>query len=326
MLVATPRPLPPAGAHPPEVDPDLVLAKQTRRLLTPAPQQSLASDEEMKQRMATPWNRGLRKETDPRVRRNGEAVSRALRGRPKSPEHRAAISRALTKKDSCPGGPRSRLTELDVQALQRDGYRCCECGRTEGLECHHIVPLPGGPDELENLATVCHRCHRRRHDWGGCFRPGFDPRRHRRGMQKPPAPKARVTREPSRGGPPKGAPPSLAPVPGGRGKGPGRKIATGPMSAPGFTFGTCPRCGSDDSRSLRFEDGTATVCRRCRFWERLRERGNDRYGLDAWGRHWSANGQLPDDFHAWALEIFTSARHWAHTDAQAQSDTTLEEI
>src|SRR4029079_4647341 len=47
---------------------------------------------------------------------------------------------------------------------QRDGYRCPECGETEGLVCHHIVrPQDGGTDESSNLTTLCRRCHGNAH-------------------------------------------------------------------------------------------------------------------------------------------------------------------
>ena len=47
---------------------------------------------------------------------------------------------------------------------QRDGYRCTECGETEGLVCHHIVrPQHGGTDDSSNLKTLCRRCHGNAH-------------------------------------------------------------------------------------------------------------------------------------------------------------------
>jgi 5-methylcytosine-specific restriction endonuclease McrA len=48
--------------------------------------------------------------------------------------------------------------------LNRDNYRCTECGETRDLQVHHIVPRQlGGPDEPSNLVTLCAACHRR-HD------------------------------------------------------------------------------------------------------------------------------------------------------------------
>ena len=51
-----------------------------------------------------------------------------------------------------------------IKALERDGYRCRICGSTERLNVHHIVPISmGGTHELENLITLCYRCHATQH-------------------------------------------------------------------------------------------------------------------------------------------------------------------
>jgi DNA-directed RNA polymerase subunit RPC12/RpoP len=41
-------------------------------------------------------------------------------------------------------------------ARQRDGNRCTECGSTEGLQVHHIIPITQGGSEfdLSNLRTL----------------------------------------------------------------------------------------------------------------------------------------------------------------------------
>lgn len=52
-----------------------------------------------------------------------------------------------------------------VEEVQRR-YRneCCNCGETEHLDIHHIVPLScGGTDKIENLVLVCQRCHQGLH-------------------------------------------------------------------------------------------------------------------------------------------------------------------
>jgi 5-methylcytosine-specific restriction endonuclease McrA len=47
--------------------------------------------------------------------------------------------------------------------LQRDGHTCQRCGatmRTARLHVHHVVPRSqGGITALENLLTLCERCH-----------------------------------------------------------------------------------------------------------------------------------------------------------------------
>lgn len=59
-------------------------------------------------------------------------------------------------------------TQLDHKTrkavLDRDNHVCRKCGRSDGLECHHIIPRrAGGSDELENLIVLCIVCHQ---EWG----------------------------------------------------------------------------------------------------------------------------------------------------------------
>lgn len=65
-------------------------------------------------------------------------------------------------------------TKLDELVYKRDGYRCVDCGRDTGIEAHHIAY----EEELDNLITVCHACHKKRHDMAGCFTEGYDSRRN----------------------------------------------------------------------------------------------------------------------------------------------------
>jgi 5-methylcytosine-specific restriction endonuclease McrA len=38
---------------------------------------------------------------------------------------------------------------------------CLVCGSRDALECHHIIPQrQGGPDNTDNVITLCHTCHR----------------------------------------------------------------------------------------------------------------------------------------------------------------------
>lgn len=55
--------------------------------------------------------------------------------------------------------------------FERDRYLCAECGVTcvpksqdPALRphCDHIVPKPQGSDEMDNLRTICQRCHSRK--------------------------------------------------------------------------------------------------------------------------------------------------------------------
>jgi group II intron reverse transcriptase/maturase len=54
-----------------------------------------------------------------------------------------------------------------VKVFERDGWRCTECPERMGLVAHHIEPVPVGkvfdPEwvhRVENLQTLCARCHR----------------------------------------------------------------------------------------------------------------------------------------------------------------------
>lgn len=62
-------------------------------------------------------------------------------------------------------------TPLRKLAIERDGYKCADCG-TSGvlgsqkgsLKVHHVIPQQqGGADTLDNMVTVCIPCHTKRH-------------------------------------------------------------------------------------------------------------------------------------------------------------------
>lgn len=44
------------------------------------------------------------------------------------------------------------------------GKRCCNCGLTENIEYHHIVPVSlGGTENIANIVPLCHGCHKAAH-------------------------------------------------------------------------------------------------------------------------------------------------------------------
>lgn len=53
-----------------------------------------------------------------------------------------------------------------AHALDRDNYTCQCCGKKHTrLEVHHIIfRSQGGSDELDNLLTLCEKCHKALHD------------------------------------------------------------------------------------------------------------------------------------------------------------------
>ena len=61
--------------------------------------------------------------------------------------------------------PRLRLDatsyrELHRQVLERDGWRCQNCGSMQNLQVHHLkFRSQSGGDEEQNLITLCADCH-----------------------------------------------------------------------------------------------------------------------------------------------------------------------
>lgn len=56
----------------------------------------------------------------------------------------------------------ARWKAVRLQALRRDGFKCCECGAVGRLEVHHEKPVRHAPElsfELSNLRTLCGSCH-----------------------------------------------------------------------------------------------------------------------------------------------------------------------
>jgi 5-methylcytosine-specific restriction endonuclease McrA len=61
--------------------------------------------------------------------------------------------------------PRLRLNpdsyrKLRTDVLERDGWRCQDCGTSECLQVHHIRSRSAlGDDMRDNLITLCADCH-----------------------------------------------------------------------------------------------------------------------------------------------------------------------
>jgi len=55
---------------------------------------------------------------------------------------------------------------LRKQVLTRDWWQCQDCGETNKIYVHHILPVRLRPDlrfDTENLRTVCMPCHMKAH-------------------------------------------------------------------------------------------------------------------------------------------------------------------
>ena len=62
---------------------------------------------------------------------------------------------------SGPPMDRRRWARVRRRVFERDGWRCRTCGRAGRLECDHVRPMHRGGSrwELDNLRTLCRRCH-----------------------------------------------------------------------------------------------------------------------------------------------------------------------
>ena len=54
---------------------------------------------------------------------------------------------------------------IRARALKRDSRRCQTCRRTRRLEVHHLTYERLGEERLEDLVTLCQRCHSTAHQW-----------------------------------------------------------------------------------------------------------------------------------------------------------------
>ena len=53
---------------------------------------------------------------------------------------------------------------LHHQVLERDNWRCQNCGSMQNLQVHHLrLRSHSGPDEEQNLITLCADCHAQVH-------------------------------------------------------------------------------------------------------------------------------------------------------------------
>lgn len=64
---------------------------------------------------------------------------------------------------------------IRIEVYKRDKYRCVDCGTrcqskrdyTDSdklIQCHHIEPYNGSNNNLENLITLCLKCHLKKHN------------------------------------------------------------------------------------------------------------------------------------------------------------------
>jgi 5-methylcytosine-specific restriction endonuclease McrA len=55
--------------------------------------------------------------------------------------------------------------KLTIQVYTRDNWKCRHCCDRSNLHPHHVIfRSQQGPDQLNNLLTLCAQCHRALHD------------------------------------------------------------------------------------------------------------------------------------------------------------------
>jgi 5-methylcytosine-specific restriction endonuclease McrA len=72
---------------------------------------------------------------------------------------------AIFRKDSRVKLKPEAYAQLQRQVLARDSWRCQNCGRESYLQVHHLQFRSSlGADILDNLITLCVKCHDKLHD------------------------------------------------------------------------------------------------------------------------------------------------------------------
>lgn len=130
------------------------------------------------------WNKG--KKLSPLTPELRECISQALKGIPKSEEHKRKIKEHHKKphlgkqawnknksaywilkernpnwKGGCSDFRGSSWRRIRKECYVRDNFICQNCGSTVSLEAHHIIPYRISKDSsLDNLITLCDRCHK----------------------------------------------------------------------------------------------------------------------------------------------------------------------
>lgn len=60
---------------------------------------------------------------------------------------------------------------MKLEVLNRDMFRCLNCGSTECLTIDHITPLSkGGGNDINNLQTLCSKCNSKKSDTTADYR------------------------------------------------------------------------------------------------------------------------------------------------------------
>jgi len=130
------------------------------------------------------WNKGMSKANGdnlvygrPRSESTKQLISQALKGKPKSLEHRQKQSKTILDKFDRLGRKIPRSAKWDGRyqrwrraVLERDSNTCQHCViQEEHLHTHHIFRFTDYPElryDVNNGLTLCGNCHRKTENYG----------------------------------------------------------------------------------------------------------------------------------------------------------------
>lgn len=70
--------------------------------------------------------------------------------------------------------PDEKCRKWKRKVIERCGKKCVRCGRTRGLQAHHLLPWATHPETrfiVSNGVALCSRCHHVVHRHGGYIPP-----------------------------------------------------------------------------------------------------------------------------------------------------------
>lgn len=107
--------------------------------------------------------RAYMKESAIKEHRKGQLTNedRAFLKREYGEEFLSEVSNSVSQKERQKQIFEDEFLAVRTAVLKRDNYRCVNCRKTgKHLHAHHIVPRSeGGTNDLDNLVTLCERCH-----------------------------------------------------------------------------------------------------------------------------------------------------------------------
>jgi 5-methylcytosine-specific restriction endonuclease McrA len=101
----------------------------------------------------------------PRSPKYGPPKPPCLPKLPRSPQPSGTLGDVPRRPPARRRGYGSTWEKIRLVILQRDGYRCVQCGSTDNMQVDHILPLSkGGTHHPDNLRALCRRCNLARRD------------------------------------------------------------------------------------------------------------------------------------------------------------------